>query len=85
MLVLTTGVQAQSHLPFAGLHQLLRPLLAEVGDLPDPQPDALLTAFGMTSAPAPDLFLIALAVRDLVADDAQWLARSNGDVLAFVA
>ena len=57
----------------------------EAGDLPDPQRDALLTAFGMTSAPAPDLFLIALAALDLVADDAQWLARSSGGVLAFVA
>jgi predicted ATPase len=71
MLILTTtGVQAESHLPFAGLHQLLRPLLGEVGELPDPQRDALLTAFGMTSAPAPDPFLIALAALDLVADDA---------------
>ncbi len=78
-------MQVESHPPFAGLHQLLRPLLGEVGDLPDPQRDALLTAFGMTSAPAPDLFLIALAALDLLADDAQWLARSSGDVLAFVA
>ena len=51
----------------------------------------------MTSAPAPDLFLIALAALDLlagaaaraplllIADDAQWLARSTGDVLACVA
>jgi predicted ATPase len=98
MLILTTtGVQAESHLPFAGLHQLLRPLLGEVGELPDPQRDALLTAFGMTSAPALDLFLIALAALDLlagaaaraplllIADDAQWLDRSAGNVLAFVA
>ena len=90
-------MQAESHLPFAGLHQLLRPLLGEVGELPDPQRDALLTAFGMTRAPAPDRFLIALAALDLLAgaaaraslllitDDAQWLDRSTGDVLAFVA
>src|SRR5690348_16607017 len=68
MLILTaTGVQSEAHLSFAGLHQLLRPLLAEVGDLPDPQRDVLLTAFGMTSAAAPDLFLIALAALDLLA------------------
>lgn len=86
MLILTTTtVRTESHLPFAGLHQLLRPLLGEVGELPDPQRDALLTAFGMTSAPAPDLFLIALAALMLIADDAQWLDRFTGDVLAFVA
>lgn len=93
----TTGVQSEAHLPFAGLHQLLRPILADIADLPVPQRDALGSAFGMTSTAAPDLFLIALAALDLianaalhsplllVAEDAQWLDRSTCDVLAFVA
>lgn len=93
----TTGVQSEAHLPFAGLHQLLRPILAEIADLPGPQRDALGAAFGMTPAAAPDLFLIALAALDLlagsasraplllVAEDAHWLDRSTCDVLAFVA
>src|SRR4051812_26046704 len=35
MTVLTTaGVQSEAHLPFAGLHQLLRPVRARAGDLP---------------------------------------------------
>src|SRR5262245_33367484 len=56
------GVQSEARLPFAGLHQLLRPILNEATDLPDPQRDALSAAFGMASSlPAPDLFLIALA------------------------
>ena len=29
-----TGVQSEAHLPFAGLHQLLRPLRFRVADLP---------------------------------------------------
>src|SRR6516164_2489767 len=41
-----TGVQSETHLPFAGLHQLLRPLLDEAADLPEPQRAALQAAFG---------------------------------------
>jgi AAA ATPase-like protein len=98
MLVLTaTGVQSEAHLPFAGLHQLLRPILSGSQQLPAPQRAALLAAFGMTDAAAPDLFLIALAVLELLADtaegsplllgveDAQWLDHPTSDVLAFVA
>jgi len=43
----TTGVESEAHLPFAGLHQLLRPVLAGAAKLPDPQRLALLGAFGM--------------------------------------
>ena len=98
MQVLTaTGVQSEAHLPFAGLHQLLRPRLARGEGSPVRQRVALLAAFGMTDAAAPDRFLIALAALDLLADtaarsplllvveDAQWLDRPTGDVLAFVA
>ncbi len=92
-----TGVQSEANLPFAGLHQLLRPILDHVSDLPPPQRDALLAAFGMTDTVGPDLFLIALAALELlasaathqplllIADDAHWLDRSTADVLAFVA
>ena len=31
----SVGVQAEAQLPFAGLHQLLGPLLADVDDLPE--------------------------------------------------
>jgi predicted ATPase len=93
-----TGVQSETHLPFAGLHQLLRPILDAVADLPEPQRDALLAAFGMApAARPPDIFLIALAVLNLlsgsamhapllvVADDVQWFDPSTCEVLAFVA
>jgi DNA-binding CsgD family transcriptional regulator len=92
------GVQSETHLPFAGLHQLLRPILDDAADLPEPQRVALLAAFGMIPATrGPDLFLIALAVLNLlsneaarspllvVIDDVQWLDRSSCDVVAFVA
>jgi DNA-binding CsgD family transcriptional regulator len=98
MLVLTTtGTQMEAHLPFAGLHQLLRPVVAGAHELPAPQRDALLGAFGMTEAPSPDLFLVALAALALLTDtaasapvflaveDAQWLDWASAEVLAFVA
>ena len=92
-----SGVQSEAHLPFAGLHQLLRPVLGGVDELPAPQRAALLAAFGMSEESAPDLFLIALAVLDLLAEaaaasphllvveDAHWMDPASSDVLAFVA
>jgi DNA-binding CsgD family transcriptional regulator/tetratricopeptide (TPR) repeat protein len=92
-----TGVQSEAELPFAGLHQLTRPLSRKVDALPLPQREAMLAAFGRTSSTTPDLFLIALATLDLlsdaaarsplllVAEDAQWLDRPTCDVLTFVA
>jgi hypothetical protein len=94
----TTGVQAEVQLPFAGLHQLVLPVLRQADRLPTPQRMALLAAFGMVEADeAPDRFLIALAVLELLSDaaeqapllvvveDAHWLDRSTDDVLAFVS
>ena len=92
-----TGIQAETQLACSGLHQLLRPILDRVDDLPVPQGNALRAAFGMTSEAAPDLFLTALSTLELlsevaesapmlvVADDAQWLDQATGDVLAFLA
>jgi DNA-binding CsgD family transcriptional regulator/tetratricopeptide (TPR) repeat protein len=92
-----TGVQAEATLPFAGLHQLLRPILVESDALPERQREALYAAFGMTDARAPDLFLIALAALELlsgaasqaplllIVEDAHWLDRSTADALVFVA
>jgi AAA ATPase domain len=81
ILVLTAiGVQAETQLPFAGLHQLLRPILNEVNALPTPQRNALQAAFGMTNAPAPERAPVLVIV-----EDAQWLDGSTADALAFVA
>ena len=40
-------MQSEMELPFAGLHQLCAPMLAEVGRLPEPQQNALRVAFGL--------------------------------------
>ena len=95
--VRAAGVQSEMELAFAGLHQLLRPMLGRVERLPVPQRDALRTAFGVSTGSAPDRFLVALAVLSLLSDvaeeqplvclvdDEQWLDRASAQVLAFVA
>ena len=98
MLVLTTaGAQSETHLPFAGLHQLLRPVMGGMRRLEPSQRAALRAAFGMAEPVAPNLFMIGLAVLELiadaatrspvfvVADEAQWLDSSSCETLAFVA
>jgi DNA-binding CsgD family transcriptional regulator len=91
-----SGIRAEANLPYAGLHQLLRPVLGELGSLPRPQRRAIQAAFGMAASPAPDPFLIAIATLDLlsmaarpslviVVEDAQWLDRRTSEVLSFVA
>jgi DNA-binding CsgD family transcriptional regulator/tetratricopeptide (TPR) repeat protein len=91
------GAQSEIGLAFAGLHQLLRPVLARLDCLPGPQRDALSAAFGAIDVPAPDPFLIALAALNLLADaagrvpvllvvdDAQWLDPPTASALAFIA
>src|ERR1700733_13893067 len=62
----TAGVQSEAHLPFAGLHQLLRPVRAHAAALPASQRDALEAAFGVAGTVAPEQFRIAMAVLDLL-------------------
>ena len=93
----TTGVQSEAHLPFAGLHQLLRPLRSHSARLPAAQRAVLDAAFGLSYEQAPERFRIAMAVLDLLgevaaeapllvlAEDAQWLDQPTMEVLAFVA
>jgi DNA-binding CsgD family transcriptional regulator len=92
-----TGVEWEMELAFAGAHQLCAGLLEGRGRLPEPQGDAIATAFGLSSGPQPDRFLVGLAVLSLLSDaaeehpllclvdDVQWLDRSSAQVLAFVA
>jgi hypothetical protein len=63
------GVQADTELAFATLHQVLTPLLGGADRLPAPQRDAVKVAFGLLAAP-PDRFLVALAVLNLLSDAA---------------
>src|SRR4051794_3304852 len=67
----TLGVESEMELPFAGLHQLCRPVLDRLDQLPDPQREALQVAFGLLEGAAPDRFLVALAVLTLLSDVAE--------------
>jgi hypothetical protein len=64
------GVQADTELAFATLHQVLTPLLGGADRLPAPQRDAVKVEFGLLAAPPPDRFLVALAVLNLLSDAA---------------
>jgi DNA-binding CsgD family transcriptional regulator len=95
--VRAAGVQSEMEFAFAGLHQLLAPMLNWVERLPVPQRDALRTVFGISAGPPPDRFLVALAVLGLlsevatdqplvcVVDDEQWLDQASAQALGFVA
>ena len=92
-----SGVPGEAHLSFAGLHQLLRPVLAEAEGLPRGQRDALRTALGVGEGAAPAMPLVGLAALELlavgagrapvlvVAEDVHWLDPSTCEVLAFVS
>jgi len=91
------GIESEMEFGFATLHQLLMPFLAGLEDLPQPQRDALGSAFGLVSTDRDNRFLVALGTLSLLAsaaidqpilcviDDAQWLDRESAEILAFVA
>ncbi len=93
----TAGIPGESGLPMAALHQLIRPFVANIGQLPPPQREAIEAAFGLVDTPVPRMFLVALGILDLLAesaaacpllvivDDIQWVDRYSADVLSFVA
>ena len=95
--LLTTGVEAEAQLPYGGLHQLLRPVLAGATALPARQRGALSAAFGADDEQRPEPFMIALAALNLLAevatehpllllaDDVQWLDPPSQEVLTFIA
>ncbi|MGW4021867.1 helix-turn-helix transcriptional regulator [Streptomyces sp. NPDC005009] len=92
-----TAIESEAHLPFAGLHLLLRPALDRTDALPAPQARALRGAFGLAPAEPGDRMLVGLAVLSLLAefadggpvlclvDDAQWLDRASAEALLFAA
>ena len=78
-----TGYEAESQLPYAGLHLLLHPALDRLEVLPEPQREALSTAFGLAAretAERADKLLINLAVLTLLSE----LAESGDPVLCLV-
>src|SRR5215211_1276492 len=91
------GIESEAELAFAGLHQLLRPILGQVDGLPGPQATALRAAFGLEQERVDDRFLVSVAVLSLLAeaaerrpvlcvvDDAHWLDEASANALFFVA
>ncbi|WP_432563021.1 ATP-binding protein [Kineococcus sp. SYSU DK003] len=91
------GLEVEVPAGFAGLHELLHPVLGGAVALPPRQRSALLTALGLDEGPAPDRLLTGLATLGLleevaaqqplllVVEDLQWLDASSAEVVAFVA
>lgn len=92
------GRESEQDLAFAGLHQLLRPVLSRLSCLPARQADALRGVFALSGvAASPDALLAGMAVLTLLsvvsdeeplliaADDAQWLDQASLDALSFAS
>ena len=93
----TTGCEAESQLAYAGLHQLLWPLMPAVDDLRHAQAAALRSALELAPGEYVDPLSVFAATLTVLAqagaerpvlcivDDAQWLDRASLGVLSFVA
>jgi DNA-binding CsgD family transcriptional regulator len=91
------GASAEVEFPFAGLLQLVQPLLGLVDRLPAPQAAALRGVFGLSDDRVEDRFLISIgaltllgeAAEDLpllcLVDEVAWLDHETAETLAFVA
>ncbi|WP_331737675.1 AAA family ATPase [Streptomyces sp. NBC_00019] len=94
--VRAAGVEAESGLPFAGLHQLLHSLLPSIEGLDQMHRAVFDTAFGRSGGKPPSVMSLGIAVLDLlslassakplllVLDDGQWLDASSIAVIGFV-
>ena len=92
-----TGIESESELAFAGLHQLLLPVLDHADRLQGVQSDVLERAFGLRAGEVDDRFRVSVAALGLLAevaddegllcvvDDAQWLDEPTAESLLFVA
>ncbi|NED93545.1 helix-turn-helix transcriptional regulator, partial [Streptomyces sp. SID11233] len=79
------GVEAESDLPFAGLHQFLHPLLPHIDRLDPAHREVFEVVFGRGGPTPPSVMALSIAVLDLLAvassqkplllalDDGQWL------------
>ena len=92
-----TGIEYEAELPYAALHQLLRPLETRIGTLAEPQARALRGALGLAHERDADAFLVGVGVLTLLADaaeerpllavldDAAWFDHESVHALAFTA
>jgi hypothetical protein len=91
------GVESEAELPFAGLHQLVRPVLGFVEVLPGAPGGCVAGGARARVGAAADRFLVSLGALSLLAaaaehgpllclvDDAHWLDDASADALVFVA
>src|ERR1700730_10228817 len=94
--LVTVGVESEAELAFAGLHQLLRPVIGALAQQPEAQRKALEAALGLGVDHKPDPYHVAVAGFQLICevaesaplvlivDDAQWLDRPALSVIAFI-
>ncbi|WP_052720079.1 helix-turn-helix transcriptional regulator [Actinoplanes rectilineatus] len=92
-----TGVQSETSIGMAGLHQLLHAAVDRVGGLPPQQRDALRSAFGIGPDVTPDRLLLSVAVLSLLEDiaaaaplllvleDVHWMDEPTLGMLSFAA
>src|SRR5438552_7027238 len=92
----TVGVESEAELPFAGLNQLLRPVIGALAQLPESQRQTPEAALGLGVDLKPDSFRVAVAAFQLICesadsvpvvlivDDAHWLDGSTLSVIAFI-
>lgn len=92
-----TGIESEAELPYAALHQLLRPLEDRIEHLAGPQASALGCALGLLSERDTDRFLVGVGTLTLMADaaeeqpvlaildDAAWFDQESGHALGFAA
>ena len=91
------GVEFETGVAFAGLHELLRPALGSIERLMPLHASALRSSLGLGERTEADRLIIGSAVLDLISataedspvllliDDAQWLDRASAEALAFAA
>jgi DNA-binding CsgD family transcriptional regulator len=89
------GIESEAHVPFAGLLELLRPALAMLAAIPQPQADALGGALALRPPTAQARFAVGAATLSLLAayaedgpvlvlvDDAHWLDGSSAEAVLF--
>lgn len=90
------GVQCQTRVGYAAVHELIHPILHHAEALPAHQKSALMAALGLAEPVMPDPLHIGVAMLGLIeeaaahqpllliVDDAQWLDGSSLHVLTFI-
>lgn len=91
------GIETESELAFAGLHQALYGFRSKLAAIPRPQADAISAAIGLTDGDQPDRFLVAAAALSILSevaaeqpllvlvDDLHWLDPPSAEALMFAA